>query len=442
MKDSPTDCDLLAKQVEQMAAAALAIENGKFTPDMLNDLSQHPDELGQLVRFLQQTAQRQMTRELHSRRRQPHLLKDIVNDASKDYTVATVDCFQQLQKRMTGSYLDVEKLYQPSLYPSLARFPDESTPTVSTQTLSDAISLDPISLQADERSLSSEMPSLEMPSLERPLDADTSNLLQSRKIVAVQSFRGGTGKSNITSNLAITLAQQGKRVGIIDTDLRSPSLHMIFGLDSASINRTLNDYLWEDCALHECAHNLSSLLSDAAVAAGGAIYIIPASTRLADMTRILQADYDRRKLFDGLQAVTDDLKLDVLLIDAHPGINEETVQAISVCSLLVLVLCPDYQNYRGTSIVIELARSLSVQEIMLVVNKAPSSFDTQEYREQLETIYDVPVADILPFAEEMMYLASSELFSAHYSTPCFDHPLSNHPLTKAIKVISQKIVSS
>jgi MinD-like ATPase involved in chromosome partitioning or flagellar assembly len=41
------------------------------------------------------------------------------------------------------------------------------------------------------------------------------------KLVAVHSFRGGTGKSNVTANLATLLAWTGKQVGVVDTDLQS-----------------------------------------------------------------------------------------------------------------------------------------------------------------------------------------------------------------------------
>ena len=42
------------------------------------------------------------------------------------------------------------------------------------------------------------------------------------KIISVHSFRGGTGKSNTTANLAAVLASQGQRVGVIDTDIQPP----------------------------------------------------------------------------------------------------------------------------------------------------------------------------------------------------------------------------
>ena len=61
------------------------------------------------------------------------------------------------------------------------------------------------------------------------------------EIISVHSFRGGTGKSNLTANLAATLALKGKRVGVVDTDIQSPGIHVIFGLDEDTMNYSLND---------------------------------------------------------------------------------------------------------------------------------------------------------------------------------------------------------
>ena len=50
------------------------------------------------------------------------------------------------------------------------------------------------------------------------------------KIISIHSFRGGTGKSNTTANLAALLAADQKRVGVIDTDIQSPGIHVLFGI--------------------------------------------------------------------------------------------------------------------------------------------------------------------------------------------------------------------
>ncbi len=64
------------------------------------------------------------------------------------------------------------------------------------------------------------------------------------KIISVHSFRGGTGKSNTTANLATLLAAEGRRVGVIDTDIQSPGIHVLFGLHEEDMKYSLNDYIW------------------------------------------------------------------------------------------------------------------------------------------------------------------------------------------------------
>jgi septum site-determining protein MinD len=46
------------------------------------------------------------------------------------------------------------------------------------------------------------------------------------KIISIHSFRGGTGKSNTTANISALLAMDGARVGVVDTDIASPGIHV------------------------------------------------------------------------------------------------------------------------------------------------------------------------------------------------------------------------
>src|SRR3712207_7734548 len=55
-----------------------------------------------------------------------------------------------------------------------------------------------------------------------------------------------------------TLAGQGRRVGIVDTDIQSPGIHVLFGLDEGQVNRALNDYLWGRCRSEEHTSELQS----------------------------------------------------------------------------------------------------------------------------------------------------------------------------------------
>jgi septum site-determining protein MinD len=237
------------------------------------------------------------------------------------------------------------------------------------------------------------------------------------QVISVHSFRGGTGKSNTTANVATLLAAEGMKVGIVDLDIQSPGIHIIFGFDQdRAMKHSLNDYLWGDCELWEAAHDVTP---GAGGELSGRVWLVPSSMRPADIARVMQEGYDVNRLNEGFRSVVAELSLDVLLLDTHPGINEETLLSIAMSNTLVIVLRPDQQDYEGTRVTVAVARKLGVPRMLLVVNKAPDVFDPVAIRTQVEEIYECPVAAVLPHSDDLMILSSDGVFVLRYP----DHPL-------------------
>ncbi len=236
------------------------------------------------------------------------------------------------------------------------------------------------------------------------------------KYISVHSFRGGTGKSNTTANLAAVLAAEGQRVGVIDTDIQSPGIHIVFGLSGEAITSSLNDYLWHGRNIRDTALDVTP---NQGAGIPGKIFLVPSSTKAGEITRVLREGYDAQMLTTGFRRLVDDLALDTLMIDTHPGLNEETLLSLLISDTLVIVLRPDQQDYEGTGITVEVARQLNVPRIMLVVNKTPSMLDRDAVKQKVEQTYDCDVAGVLPHSEEMMNLASTGIFAVLYP----DHPM-------------------
>ncbi|MBL8796484.1 MAG: MinD/ParA family protein [Planctomycetia bacterium] len=249
------------------------------------------------------------------------------------------------------------------------------------------------------------------------------------KIVSIHSYRGGTGKSNLTANLAAATALGGLRVGIVDTDIQSPGIHVLFGLDETKLNRSLNDYLWGRCAVEDTAYNITP---PEVASHQGTMFLIPSSSKAGEIARILREGYDVGLLNDGFQELIDKLKLDYLYIDTHPGLNEETLLSIAISDVVVLILRPDKQDFQGTAVTVEVARKLNVQRLVLVVNKVLSSMNVESLKSQVEKTYNAPVAALFPLSEDVAQLASSGIF-------CLEYPF--HAFTKKLKDLAQHIMA-
>jgi MinD-like ATPase involved in chromosome partitioning or flagellar assembly len=247
-------------------------------------------------------------------------------------------------------------------------------------------------------------------------------------IISIHSFRGGTGKSNTTANLAVLLAQQGKRVCVIDTDIQSPGIHVLFGLAGEDIDTALNDYLWHGRDIKDVALDVTSPEVEAC---NGRVFLVPSSIKPGEITRVLRDGYDAQQLTLGFRRLVSELDLDALLIDTHPGLNEETLLSLVISDALIIVMRPDQQDYEGTGITVKVAQQLNVPRILLVVNKIPPRFDADDIAGKVQQTYGVEVASAIPHSDDLMELASAGIFALTYP---------QHPITEQYRHVASRLL--
>jgi MinD-like ATPase involved in chromosome partitioning or flagellar assembly len=253
------------------------------------------------------------------------------------------------------------------------------------------------------------------------------------QIIAVHSFRGGTGKSNTTANLAAYAARTGKRVGIIDTDIQSPGIHVIFAIDHDKLTFALNDFLWGRCRIEQAACDVTHTIvtENQTLPERAKLFLIPSSVKTGEIAKVLREGYDVGLLNDGIHALARELNLDYLFIDTHPGVNEETLLSIAICNKFVLIMRPDNQDFQGTAVTVEIAKRLDVQDILLIVNKVPHALNQAMLREQIESAFQIPIVGMLPLNSEMASLASSGLFTQRFP---------DHPLSRDLNAIAARLI--
>ncbi|WP_432000138.1 MinD/ParA family ATP-binding protein [Streptomyces sioyaensis] len=233
------------------------------------------------------------------------------------------------------------------------------------------------------------------------------------QIIAMHSHRGGTGRSSIAANLARLMADAGHRVGLVDTDIQSPAAHVLFGVTELAPMATLADYLIGRCEVEDAATAVPT-------APGGAeLFLVPARAEAAGIHEIIAQGYDVGLLREGFDRLIKALRLDVLLLDTHAGLNNETMTAVASAQTLIVVTRSCRLDLTGAGETIEFANQIGCPRRVLLVNMVPPGVGSAHARLRAEAAYGTTATAVLPYAPELACVAGDRLFAAAHP----DHPL-------------------
>ena len=206
----------------------------------------------------------------------------------------------------------------------------------------------------------------------------------------------------------------------------------MFHLTDDRVTYCLNDFLWGNCPIEQAAYDVTAAAigNVSESAERPRIFLVPSSIKASEIGRVLKEGFDVGLLNEGFNRLIQKLKLDFLLIDTHPGVNEETLLSIVVSDCLILIMRPDQQDFQGSSVTLELARRLDVSDVSLVVNKVPPGMDRGQLKSMVEETYNAKVLALLPMNFELVTMASGGLFVNRYP---------EHPFTRELKLVANKL---
>jgi septum site-determining protein MinD len=216
-----------------------------------------------------------------------------------------------------------------------------------------------------------------------------------RNIIAVHSWRGGTGKSTVLARLGCALAARGLRVGMVDASLQAPGLHEAIGIDAATFQRCLWDYLSGVCEIEDAHHDMTGLVPSGI----GRLFLVPARTEVEAITASMASGrYDAGLLYEGFTRLISVLSLDLLLVDTHSGANHEAIHSLASSEIDILVTRAGSREDHSATLAARIAAQLGrpAPASLLVVNMVPATADLTLVARQAALVYDMSLTTVMP----------------------------------------------
>lgn len=140
------------------------------------------------------------------------------------------------------------------------------------------------------------------------------------QVIAVTGGKGGVGKTSVSVNLSLALADLGRRVMLLDADLGLANVDVMLGL---APKRNLADVIEGECELR-----------DVIIPGPGGVRIVPASSGAANMVRLTSQQHA------GLIQAFSDISesIDVLIIDTAAGIGDGVISFVRAAQEVLLVV--------------------------------------------------------------------------------------------------------
>jgi pilus assembly protein CpaE len=194
--------------------------------------------------------------------------------------------------------------------------------------------------------------------LARKLGSTTVGSLATAPLVAVLGPKGGTGKTLTATNLAVSLATQGRRVALVDLDLQFGDVALSLGLAPES---TIHDLAKAGGSID--AEKLEGFL----VSHASGVRVLLAPTR-PDHASTITVEF-LREVYAALRST-----YDYVVVDTPPGFTPEVIATIDGSSDVVIVGMLDSLSLKNTKLGLETLELMGYdpEHIRLVLNRAGS----------------------------------------------------------------------
>ncbi len=191
------------------------------------------------------------------------------------------------------------------------------------------------------------------------------------QVVAITGGKGGVGKTNVSVNLAVAMAQDGKKVLLLDGDMGLANVDVLLGLKPLS----------------NISHVLSGemALADIIMRGPAGVRVIPAASGLSKLAALGSAQHA------GLINAFSDLgaDIDTLIIDTAAGISPNVTSYSRAAQEVVVVLCDEPAAITDSYALIKvLSKEFGVSRFRIIANMVDGSQDGRTLFNKLLRVTD------------------------------------------------------
>lgn len=206
------------------------------------------------------------------------------------------------------------------------------------------------------------------------------------QVIAVSSGKGGVGKTNISVNLAVALAREGKEVMLLDADLGLANVDVLLGLNPE----------------YNLSHVISGekSLNQVMIKGPSGIKIVPAATGISMMANLGHAE--QSGLIQAFSELSD--VIDVLIVDTGAGIANSVMNFCCASQEVLVVVCDEPASITDAYAFIKvMSREHGISRFKVLANMAHSAYEGRELFKKLTTATDRFLDVMLSFIGTVPY---------------------------------------
>ncbi|GLS27004.1 MinD/ParA family protein [Marinibactrum halimedae] len=240
------------------------------------------------------------------------------------------------------------------------------------------------------------------------------------QVIAVTGGKGGVGKTNLSINIGIALAEMQRRVVLLDADLGLANIDVLLGL--------------------RAKHNIADVLNgevdlkDILLNGPGGLKIVPASSGVQSMTTLTSQQHGALiHAFSGL-----DQHIDTMIVDTAAGISDSVISFVRASTETLVVVCDEPSSITDAYALIKiLNKEYRQTRFRVIANMTRTLQEGQGLFNKLQTVCDrfldvtLQYVGHVPFDENVRKAVQKQTPLLNFAPRC--------RAAQAIRSIAQKV---